>query len=77
MRETIINSFERYWKNILDRVPEITVDLILLLLFIFVGILVRRLLVNRLTRHEKDQLPIVSLIVNVICMPRNKIHEMN
>lgn len=56
MRETIINSFERYWNNILDRAPEITVGLILLLVFIFAGILARRILVNRLTRHEKDLL---------------------
>lgn len=56
MRETIINSFERYWQNILDRVPEITVGLVLLLIFTFAGILVRRVLENRLTRHEKDLL---------------------
>ncbi|GAA5032157.1 hypothetical protein GCM10011506_24380 [Marivirga lumbricoides] len=56
MRETIINSFDRYWHNILDRLPEILMGLILLMIFIFIGVIVRRILVNRLMRHEKDML---------------------
>ncbi|MBK6265753.1 mechanosensitive ion channel [Marivirga sp. S37H4] len=65
MRETILDSFERYWANILDRLPEVTVGVILLLIFIAVGIAIRKVVVNRLKKKSKDLL-LINYIGRVI-----------
>ncbi len=65
MRETILNSFERYWSSIIERLPEVTVGIILLMVFIFIGILVRKLVVNRLKKRSKDLL-LINYIGRVI-----------
>lgn len=65
MKEKILASFDRYWTNILDRAPEITIGLTLLVIFIFLGILIRKLIVSRLKLKVKDTL-LLNFIGRVI-----------
>jgi len=65
MKEKILASFDRYWINILDRAPEITIGLTLLVIFIFLGILIRKLIVSRLKLRVKDTL-LLNFIGRVI-----------
>lgn len=56
MNEKIFISFQRYWDTIIQKVPEITVGLILLVVFVALGIAIRRLLEGRLKKRISDQL---------------------
>jgi len=51
-----MNSFEVYWQNVLERLPEITVGTTLLIVFILLAIFFRRLVVRRLKAKMTDVL---------------------
>lgn len=61
MKERFISTFESYWDNILDKTPEITLGLVLLLFFIFIGVFIRRLIENRLKKKVQDRLLLVFI----------------
>jgi small-conductance mechanosensitive channel len=56
MKERLILAFENYWDSIIEKVPELSVGIILLLLFLFIGIFTRRIIENRLNTKIKDRL---------------------
>lgn len=56
MNDEIINSFEAYWQNVMDRLPEITVGTTLLIVFILLAIFFRKLVVKRLRAKMTDVL---------------------
>lgn len=56
MNDKIISSFDRYWENLLENIPEITVGIVLLVIFILLAIFLRRLTVSRLAVRIQDQL---------------------
>lgn len=56
MNDKIINSFEVYWQNVLERLPEITVGTTLLIVFILLAIFFRKLVVKRLKAKMTDVL---------------------
>ncbi|MEP2770619.1 MAG: mechanosensitive ion channel family protein [Fulvivirga sp.] len=56
MNDKIMNSFEVYWQNVLERLPEITVGTTLLIVFILLSIFFRRLVVRRLKAKMTDVL---------------------
>lgn len=56
MNDKIINSFEVYWQNVVDRLPEITVGTTLLIVFILLAIFFRKLVVKRLKAKMTDVL---------------------
>lgn len=51
-----MNSFEVYWQNVLERLPEITVGTTLLIVFILLAIFFRKLVVKRLKVKVTDVL---------------------
>lgn len=65
MKEKIFQSFERYYAGIVEKAPEITVGLVALLFFFFLGILIRKLIVSRLKLKVKDTL-LLNFIGRVI-----------
>ncbi len=56
MKERLLSAFEKYLENIIDRIPEISVALALLIIFLLLGIMGRKLVQNRLHRRIKDKL---------------------
>ncbi len=61
MKERFISTFQSYWENILDRTPEITLGLVLLLFFIFIGVFIRRIIENRLKKKVQDRLLLIFI----------------
>ncbi len=56
MKQRLLSAFENYWDNIIEQVPEITVGLVLLLIFLFIGIFGRKLITTRLHKKITDKL---------------------
>ncbi len=56
MKEKIIGSFQRYWESILSKAPEISIGLITLAFFIFLAIVSRKIVRNRLSKGVEDKL---------------------
>ncbi|SMG51592.1 Small-conductance mechanosensitive channel [Marivirga sericea] len=56
MKERLLSAFENYFGNVIERIPEFSVGFALLLFFIFIGILSRKLVQNRLSNRIKDKL---------------------
>ncbi|MTI20816.1 mechanosensitive ion channel family protein [Fulvivirga sp. RKSG066] len=56
MNDKIIDSFDRYWSQVLENLPEIIVGLVLLVVFVFIGVFSRRLVLNRLQTRIQDRL---------------------
>lgn len=56
MKERLLYAFEKYWESIIEKVPELTVGIILLLFFLFIGVFTRRLIQKRLKTKIKDKL---------------------
>jgi len=61
MKERFISTFQSYWENILEKTPEITLGFVLLLLFIFIGLFIRRLIENRLKKKVQDRILLVFI----------------
>lgn len=56
MKERIVEAFNNFWIAIVDRVPEITIGVVLLFVFITLGILLRRFAQRRLLVRIGDKL---------------------
>jgi len=56
MQQQITESFKRYWANIIEKAPEISVGLVSLTVFILLAILFRRIVRNRLAHKIQDKL---------------------
>ncbi|MEQ8625500.1 MAG: mechanosensitive ion channel [Vicingaceae bacterium] len=56
MLNRLQTEFQNYWENILDRSPSIIIGVVLLLLFIFLGRLAKRIFINRFARKATDKL---------------------
>ena len=52
----VVKSFKAYWSNIIDHLPEILIGIVVLLLFIFLGIIFRRLFQRRIAKRIQDKL---------------------
>lgn len=61
MKERFSTTFQSYWEHILEKTPDITLGLALLLIFIFIGIFFRRLIENRLKKKVQDRLLLVFI----------------
>lgn len=61
MKERFSNTFQSYWENILEKTPEITVGFVLLLVFIFLGVIIRRLIESRLKDKVQDRLLLIFI----------------
>ncbi|UII24126.1 mechanosensitive ion channel family protein [Fulvivirga ligni] len=56
MKERIVDAFNNFWIAIVDRVPEITIGVVLLFVFIALGVLLRRFAQRRLLVRIGDKL---------------------
>ncbi|MBL3655458.1 mechanosensitive ion channel family protein [Fulvivirga sediminis] len=56
MKERVINAFNHFWDAVIDRVPEITIGVVMLAVFIVTGIVLRRFAQRRLLKRLGDQL---------------------
>jgi small conductance mechanosensitive channel len=65
MLQKIQESFIRYWQSILDQAPDIIIGFIFLILFIFIGTLLRRVSKNRLVKRMDDLL-LINFIGRII-----------
>lgn len=54
--ERINDAFQNYWDGLIDRLPEVTVGLLMLLIFIFIGSLIRSLFQRRIAKRAEDPL---------------------
>ena len=61
MKDRLLSAFENYWENIIEKIPEYSVGIILFIILLFFGILARRIIQNRLHKRIKD-----SLLLNFI-----------
>jgi small-conductance mechanosensitive channel len=65
MRSRVEEAFAKFWDSVLARSPEILVGLILLIVFILLGYMARRLIRNRLIRRVNDPL-LVNFIGRIV-----------
>jgi small conductance mechanosensitive channel len=65
MREKIQVAFQDFWESIVIRTPDILVGLILFLTFLFLGIVLRRLIRQRLVKQVNDPL-LVNFIGRIV-----------
>ncbi len=56
MNDKVINSFEAYWQNVMNSLPQITVGTTLLIIFILLAIFIRKMVVRRLKKKMADLL---------------------
>lgn len=61
MKERFTSTFQSYWENILEKTPEITLGLVLLLFFIFIGVFIRRIIENRLRKNVQDRILLIFI----------------
>jgi small conductance mechanosensitive channel len=54
--ERVAEAFERYWDGILESLPEVTTGIVLLLVFLTIGWLLKRLFERRISRRIHDKL---------------------
>ncbi|UII24769.1 mechanosensitive ion channel family protein [Fulvivirga maritima] len=56
MKERVFNAFAHFWESIIDRVPEISIGVIMLVFFTITGVMLRRFTQRRLLKRLGDQL---------------------
>ena len=56
MYQNIINSFERFWMSVVDKLPDILVSLLVLIVFIIIGKLTYRIFKQKIQTRWKDSI---------------------
>ena len=58
-------SFERFWDSVIENAPAIIIGVVLMLVFIFIGILMKRFVKLRLLKNMQDKL-LINFIGRII-----------
>ena len=65
MLNRLQSEFQNYWENILERSPSIIIGIALLLLFIFIGRLAKKVFINRFAQKANDKL-LINFLGNLV-----------
>jgi len=65
MLNRLQTQFQNYWENVLDRSPSIIIGIALLLLFVFLGRLARKIFKSRFAKKATDKL-LINFLGNLV-----------
>ncbi|NJN28055.1 MAG: mechanosensitive ion channel family protein [Cyclobacteriaceae bacterium] len=67
MIDELTRSFEEFWLSVVHRAPNIIVGTIFLIIFIFIGVVLKKISKRSLARHTEDML-LINFVGRVIYM---------